>query len=39
MLGVIGGTAEWIFAFPDRISVTVSGADRLVDMDRDALAR
>ena len=24
MLGVIGGTAEWIFAFHDRISVTVS---------------
>ena len=23
MLGVIGGTAEWIFAFADRISVTV----------------
>jgi uncharacterized protein with NAD-binding domain and iron-sulfur cluster len=30
---------EWIFAFPERISVTVSGADRLVDMDREALAR
>jgi hydroxysqualene dehydroxylase len=29
---------EWIFAFADRISVTVSGADRLVDMDREALA-
>ncbi|HWA02928.1 MAG TPA: hydroxysqualene dehydroxylase HpnE [Rhizomicrobium sp.] len=37
MLGVIGGTAEWIFAFPDRISTTISGADRLVDMDRDRL--
>ena len=39
MLGVIGGTAEWIFAFPDRMSVTVSGADRLVEKDRDSLAR
>jgi len=39
MLGVIGGTAEWIFAFPDRLSVTVSGADHLVDRDRDDLAR
>ena len=29
MLGVIGGAAEWIFAFPDRLSVTVSGADHL----------
>lgn len=39
MIGVIGGTAEWVFAFEDRISVTVSGADRLVDHDREALAR
>jgi len=37
ILGVIGGTAEWIFSFSDRISTTISGADRLVDMDRDAL--
>ena len=39
MVGLIGGTAEWVFAFPDRISVTVSGADRLLDEDREALAR
>lgn len=39
MLGVIGGTAEWIFAFPDRLSVTVSGADHLVDQDRDTLTQ
>ncbi len=39
ILGVIGGTAEWIFAFDDRISVTVSGADVLVDRDREDLAR
>ena len=38
MLGVIGGTAEWIFAFPDRISVTVSAADAIVDREREALA-
>ena len=38
LIGVIGGAAEWIFAFSDRISVTVSGADRIVDMDRQALA-
>ena len=38
MLGVIGGTAEWIFTFPDRISVTVSGADAIVDQDREDLA-
>ena len=35
MLGVIGGTAEWIFTFHDRISVTVSGADAIVDQDRE----
>ncbi len=38
MLGVIGGTAEWIFTFHDRISVTVSGADAIVDQDREDLA-
>ena len=38
MLGILGGTAEWVFSFPDRISVTVSGADRLIDMGREALA-
>jgi hypothetical protein len=38
ILGVIGGTVEWIFSFPDRISITISGADRLIDMDRNALA-
>ena len=39
MLGVISGTAEWIFSFQDRISVTVSGADAIVDRDREELAR
>ena len=39
MLGVLGGTAEWLFAFPDRISVTVSAADAIVDLDREDLAR
>jgi squalene-associated FAD-dependent desaturase len=38
MLGIIGGTAEWVFSFPNRISVTISGADRLVDVDREDLA-
>jgi squalene-associated FAD-dependent desaturase len=37
MVGLIGGTAEWVFAFPDRFSVTVSAADRLLDMDNDTL--
>ena len=38
MVAVVGGTAEWIFAFEDRLSVTVSGADRLLDVDRQTLA-
>ena len=38
MLGVIGGTAEWIFSFDDRFSVSVSGADAIVDQDREDLA-
>jgi hypothetical protein len=38
ILGVVGGTAEWIFTFSDRISVTVSGADAIVDQDREDLA-
>ena len=39
MIGLLGGTAEWAFAFPDRLSVTVSAADHLVDRDRKELAR
>ncbi len=39
MLGVLGGTAQWVFSFPDRISITVSGADAIVDRDREDLAR
>jgi squalene-associated FAD-dependent desaturase len=38
LLGVIGGTAEWIFTFHDRISVTVSAADAIVDEPREVLA-
>ena len=38
MIGVLGGAAEWIFAFPDRLSVTVSAADHIVDVDRTELA-
>ena len=38
MLGLVGATVEWIFSFPDRISVTVSNADRLIERDRNELA-
>ena len=37
MVGLIGGTAEWIFAFEDRVSVTVSAADHLMDTGIDPL--
>jgi len=37
--GVIGGTAEWVFAFPDRLSTTVSAADALAEEDREVVAR
>ncbi len=39
MLGVIGGLVQWIFPFADRVSITVSGADAIVDDDRESLAR
>lgn len=39
MLGLLGGTAQWLFAFSDRISVTVSAADNIVNVDREELAR
>jgi squalene-associated FAD-dependent desaturase len=38
MTGVINGTVEWLFAFPDRLSTTISGADRLLDVPREELA-
>ncbi|MBR1091463.1 FAD-dependent oxidoreductase [Bradyrhizobium manausense] len=39
ILGVIGGTVEWLFAFPNRLSVTISNGDRLVDLQREELAQ
>ena len=38
MMGVVNGTIEWIFAFPGRLSVTISDADRLLAGSREALA-
>lgn len=38
MVGVVNGTAEWIFALPGRISVTVSDAGELLDLPREQLA-
>jgi squalene-associated FAD-dependent desaturase len=39
LIGVVGGLVEWLFAFPQRLSITISGADRLVDMPREELAQ
>jgi squalene-associated FAD-dependent desaturase len=39
MIGVVNGTAQWLFAFPGRLSVTVSAADDLLDLSREDLAR
>ncbi len=38
ILGAVNGTVEWIFAFPGRLSITISGADRLIDRPREELA-
>ena len=37
--GVVGGLVEWLFAFPQRLSITISNGDRLVDMAREELAQ
>ncbi|WP_063776741.1 hydroxysqualene dehydroxylase HpnE [Microvirga massiliensis] len=39
VLGIIHGLTEWHFAYPNRFSVTISNADRLLDEPRRALAR
>jgi squalene-associated FAD-dependent desaturase len=38
IVGIVNGTIEWLFTFPDRLSITISAADRLLDVPRDALA-
>lgn len=38
MIGVLNGTVEWIFSFRDRLAVTISAADRLLDVAREVLA-
>jgi hydroxysqualene dehydroxylase len=39
ILGVLNATTQWIFAFPGRLSVTVSAGDALLDTPREQLAR
>jgi squalene-associated FAD-dependent desaturase len=36
--GIVNGTAEWLFAFPERLSATISAADRWMGAPRKALA-
>jgi squalene-associated FAD-dependent desaturase len=37
-IGVVGGTAEWVFVKPGHVSVTISAASRIVDTPADAIA-
>ncbi len=39
IIGAINATTEWLFAFDNRLSVTVSAADRFNETDREPLAR
>lgn len=38
-LGIVGGTAEWIFVKPGHVSVTISAAEHLIDRPADDLAQ
>lgn len=38
VFGIVNGVSEWLFAFAERLSVTVSAADRLFDTPREELA-
>jgi squalene-associated FAD-dependent desaturase len=39
VMGLVNATTEWIFAYPDRVSITISNADHLVSAPRDKLAQ
>jgi len=39
IIGVVNGTIEWLFTFADRLSITISAADRLLDVPREMLAQ
>jgi squalene-associated FAD-dependent desaturase len=39
LTGVLNATTEWLFAFPGRLSVTISAGDRLLATPREELAR
>ncbi|CAE6840216.1 hydroxysqualene dehydroxylase HpnE [Paraburkholderia domus] len=37
--GLLNATADWLFAFEGRVSVTINAADRLLDTPHEALAK
>ena len=37
-IGLVGGTAEWVFVKRGHVSVTISAANRMVDQDAEAIA-
>ncbi len=37
-IGLVGGTAEWVFVKPGHVSVTISAANRMVDQPAEAIA-
>jgi squalene-associated FAD-dependent desaturase len=39
IIGIVNGTIEWLFSFKHRMSVTISCADRLLDIPRETLAQ
>ncbi len=39
IVALLGATSQWVVCHHDRISVTISAADDLIDKDREALAR
>lgn len=38
MTGIVGATSEWLFAYPGRLSVTISAANRLLETPQKDLA-
>ena len=39
IMALLGSVSQWVVCHADRISVTISGADGLIDRDREELAR
>lgn len=39
LIGVVGGIVEWLFAFDNRLSITISNGDRFVNTPREEFAQ